>query len=92
MVEASGIKPSAWKCFERLASVWEQERRGITSGQPLTSGVELGVVPAPRRRSQALLTESEVDVIRTARVNGESVLSISRRFEVGRMAVWEKTR
>ena len=46
----------------------------------------------PKRRSRTPLTAKQIDAIQTARNNGESVMSIARRFEVGRMAVWEKTR
>lgn len=50
------------------------------------------VVANPRRRARTPLTESQVDAIRTARANGESVVSISRRFGVHRMTVWTHTK
>lgn len=34
----------------------------------------------------------EVDAIRTARRNGESVIAICRRFDVYRMTVWTRTK
>lgn len=38
------------------------------------------------------LTQSEVDSIRTVRANGESLVSISRRFDVHRMTVCTHTK
>lgn len=50
------------------------------------------VVENPSRRSRTALTEKEVEAIRTARTDGESVLSIAKRFGIHRATVWEHTR
>ena len=46
------------------------------------------MVMNPTRRSQTRLSKSEVEAIRTARANGESVTSICRCFDIHRMTVW----
>lgn len=46
----------------------------------------------PTRRSRTQLTETEVAAIRTARQNGDSVISICRRFDIHRMTVWAHTK
>lgn len=45
-----------------------------------------------KRLSRSRNTTHQTMSIQTARDNGESVMSIARRFEVSRMTVWEKTR
>lgn len=51
-----------------------------------------GVLLGPTRRSRTQLTETEVAAIRTARQNGDSVISICRRFDIHRMTVWAHTK
>lgn len=92
MVDAGGLKPNTWQRFERLSSAWSQARLGIDKGSKPTPDDEPRVVTTPRRRARTPLTESQVDSIRTARANGESVVSICRRFDVHRMTVWTHTR
>ena len=91
-VDAGGLKPNTWQRFERLDSAWQQAKLGI-GDEPLGGyEAEPGVVTKPSGRTRTPLTESEVDSIRTARMNGESVVSISRRFAVHRMTVWTYTK
>lgn len=91
-VDAGGLSPNTWERLERLSSAWEQARLGIERERPQGTEPESGVVMNPTRRSQTPLAPNEVDAIRTARAHGESVLSICRRFDIHRVAVWEKTR
>lgn len=92
LVDAGGLKPNTWQRFERLGSAWEQAKLGI--GDELEGAVEdePDVVANPRRRARTPLSERQVDAIRTARANGDSVLSICQRFDVHRMTVWTHTR
>lgn len=86
-----GLQSHEWKRVERLESVWEQARMGLGSlGSAAGSGLA-GAVTEPKRRSRTPLTPKQMDAIDTARDNGESVMSIARRFEVSRMTVGEKT-
>lgn len=92
IVDAGGLKPNTWQRFERLGSAWQQAKLGIEDEPESAVEDEPGVVANPKRRARTPLTESQVDAIRTARANGESVVSISRRFRVHRMTVWTHTR
>ena len=91
-VDAGGLKPNTWQRFERLSSAWNQAKLGVADAPKGTTDNEPGVVANPRRRARTPLTAKQVDSIRTARENGESVLSIARRFDVHRATVWEYTR
>lgn len=91
-VDAGGLKPNTWQRFKRLDTAWNQAKLGGDEEPCGNAGDEPGVVANPRRRARTPLTESQVDAIRTARANGESVVSICRRFDVHRMTVWTHTR
>lgn len=91
-MDAAGLKPNTWQRFERLSSAWNQAKLRIGDEPDSTGEDEPGVVANPRRRARTPLTERQVDAIRTARANGESVGSICRRFDVHRMTVWTHTR
>ncbi len=91
-VDTGGLKPNTWQRFERLSSAWNQAKLVLGDQPDGAADDEPGVVANPRRRARTPLTESQVDAIRTARANGESVVSICRRFNVHRMTVWTHTR
>lgn len=91
-MDAGGLKPNTWQRFERLGAAWNQAKLGGSEEPCGDTGDEPGVVANPRKRARAPPTESQVDAIRTARANGESVVSICRRFDVHRMTVWTHTR
>ena len=91
-MDAGGLSPNTWKRLERLSSAWEQAKPCIGIEEPRAAEREPGVVLNPTRRSRTQLTETEVDAIRTARQNGDSVISICRRFDVHRMTVWTHTK
>ena len=86
-MDAAGLSPNTWKRLERLSFAWEQPKPGIEGEAPRTVEPEPGVVLNPMRRLRTELTETEVDAIRTARQNGDSVISICRRFDIHRMTV-----
>lgn len=92
IVDAGGLKPNTWQRFERLGSAWNQAKLGVRDEPQGAVEDEPGVAANPRRRARTPLTDSEVDAIRTARANGESVVSISRRFGIHRMTIWEHTK
>ncbi|RNI17903.1 hypothetical protein EFY87_19055 [Flexivirga caeni] len=92
LVDAGGLKPNTWQRFERLSSAWNRAKLVLGDQPDGAADDEPGVVANPRRRARTPLTESQVDAIRTARANGESVVSICRRFNVHRMTVWTHTR
>src|SRR5699024_6422950 len=92
LVDAGGLKPNTWQRFEQLSSAWNQAKLRIVDEPDGATDNEPGVVANPRRRARTPLTESQVDAIRTARANGESVISICQRFDVHRMTVWTHTR
>lgn len=92
VVDAGGFSPNTWKRLERLSSAWEQAKRGVGREGPRAAEPEPGAVLNPARRSRTQLTETEVDAIRTARANGESVVSICGRFGIHRMTVWTHTK
>lgn len=78
-MDAGGLKPNTWQRFERLGTAWEQTKLGLGDEPQGAVEAEPGVVAHPRRRARTPLTDSQVDSIRTARANGESVISICRR-------------
>lgn len=86
-----GLKPITWQRFERLSAAWEQAKRDGASEVAPAAELDSGIVANPTRRSRTLLALNEVDAIRTARANGESALSICRRFDIHRVTAWEKT-
>ncbi|WP_349018839.1 helix-turn-helix domain-containing protein [Corynebacterium pseudodiphtheriticum] len=91
-LDAGGLKPNTWQRLERLSSAWNQAKLLLGDEPDGAVDDEPGVVANPRRRARTPLTESQVDAIRTARANGESVVSICRRFNVHRMTVWTHTK
>lgn len=91
-LDAAGSKPNRWRLFERLDSMWRQAKRATNDRPREARKSEPGVVRTPSRRTRTPLTQSEVDSIRTARADGESVVSISRRFGIHRMTVWTHTK
>lgn len=91
-VDTGGLKPNTRRRFERLSSAWNQAKLRIGDEPDSTADDEPGVVANSRRRAKTPLTERQVDAIRTARANGESMVSICRRFDVHRMTVWTHTR
>ena len=91
-VDAAGLKPNTWHRFERLSCVWNQAKLRILHEPDGDAEDEPEVVANPRRRDRTPITESQVDAIRTARANGESVTLICRRFNVHRMTVWTHTK
>ena len=72
--------------------MWNRATLGFEDASHGATEAEPGVVANPRKRARTPLTESQVDAIRTARANGESVVTISRRFGVHRMTVWTHTK
>ena len=91
-MDAGGLSLNTWERLERLSAAWKQAKRSRASKEPAAREPEAGVVANPTRRSRTQLTETEVDAIRTARANGESVVSICRQFEIHRMTVWIHTK
>ena len=91
LVDAGGLKPNTWQRFERLGSAWQQAKLGPGNERRGAVEDESVVVVNPRRRARTPLTNSRVDAIRTARANGESMVSACRRFDVHRMTVWTYT-
>ena len=87
VVDAGGLSPNTWERLERLSAAWEQAKHGLESEGPQAPEPEIAVVTNPTRRSRTPLTPGEVDAIRTARQNGDSVISICRRFGIHRMTV-----
>ena len=91
-VDAGGLSPNTWERLERLSSAWEQAKPGVGSEEPRAAEPESGVVLNPARRCRTPLTAEEVNAIRTARQNGDCVISICRRFDIHRMTVWTHTK
>ena len=91
-VGAGGLSPNTWQRLERLSVAWEKSKSGIGREAPRAAEPDSGVVWNPTRRSRTPLTDMEVDAIRTARANGESVTSICGRFGVHRMTVWTRSK
>lgn len=76
---------------ERLESAWNQgsDRVAQPAGEPDDPLIEAAA--EPRRRARTLLTDEEVDAMRTARANGVSVNELARQFGIHRGTVWAKT-
>lgn len=87
-----GLQSHECKRIERLEAMWELAKRGLGSAGSVADSGLAEAVMEPKRRSRTPLTANQIDAIQTAHENGESVMSIARRFEVSRMTVWEKTR
>lgn len=91
-MRGSGPNRNSQKRLERLVAAWEQASLGSSQESADVGGPDAGVVSNPGRRNRTPLTASEIDAIRTARANGESVLSICKKFGVHRTTVWEYTK
>lgn len=78
--------------LDRLVYGWEKGDRGGSDEPRIVEKPNPGVVSNPSRRNRTPLTAKEVGAIQTALVNGESVLSIAKRFNIHRMTVWEHTK
>jgi DNA invertase Pin-like site-specific DNA recombinase len=87
-VEPIGTLNIAWNALFRV----EQAKRGTPDTPTPVTEVGADVVLNPSRRTRTPLTDKEVEAIRTLRDEGESVLSIAKRFNVHRATVWEHTK
>ena len=77
---------------ERLESAWNQgsDRVAQPAGEPDDPLIEAAA--EPRRRARTLLTDEEVDAMRTARAYGLSVNALAKQFGVHRGTVWTRTK
>lgn len=92
LVAGGGPNRNSQRRLDRLVSAWEQGDRGESDESRVVEEPDPGVVSNPTRRNRTPLTAKEVDAIQTARANGESALSIAKRFSIHRMTVWEYTK
>lgn len=90
-VAGGGPNRNFQRRLDRLVSAWEQGDRDGSNESSVVEEPDHGVVSNPGRRNRTPLTAKEVEAIQTARANGESVLSIAKRFNIHRMTVWEHT-
>ena len=91
MVDAMEHYGNRRQRVERLESAWNQgsDRVAQPAGEPDDPLIEAAA--EPRRRARTLLTDEEVDAMRTARANGVSVNELARQFGIHRGTVWAKT-
>ncbi|UAL28368.1 hypothetical protein K8W59_10765 [Nocardioides rotundus] len=92
LVAGGGPNRNSQRRLDRLVSAWEQGDRVGSDAPRAVEEWEPGVISNPSRRNRTPLTAREVEAIQTARENGESVLSIAKRFNIHRMTVWEHTK
>lgn len=91
-VAGGGPNRNSQQRLDRLVSAWEQGDRGGSDESCVVEQPDPEVVLNPSRRNRTPLTAREVEAIQTARENGESVLSIAKRFNIHRVTVWEHTK
>jgi hypothetical protein len=91
-VAGGGPNRNSQRRLDRLVSAWEQGDREEAAESHVVEEPDPGVVLNPSRRNRTPLTAREVEAIQTARANGESVVSIAKRFNIHRMTVWEHTK
>lgn len=91
-VDVGGLQSHALKRVERLEALWKQASKGADAAAETPASELLEAVTEPTRRSRTPLTPDQIDAIHTARDSGESVTSITRRFAISRMTVWEKAK
>ena len=77
---------------ERLVSAWNQGSYGDADSEAEADDPLIGTSVEPKKRPRTRLTDTEVDVMRTARADGVSVKTLARRYGVHRGTVWAKTR
>ena len=77
---------------ERLVSAWNLSTRGDAEPEGEVDDPLIGASAEPKKRPRTRLTDTEVDVMRTARADGVSVKTLARRYGVHRGTVWAKTR
>ncbi|MEJ1092582.1 recombinase family protein [Microbacterium istanbulense] len=77
---------------ERLVSAWNPSTRGDAEPEGEVDDPLIGASAEPKKRPRTRLTDTEVDVMRTARADGVSVKTLARRYGVHRGTVWAKTR
>ena len=87
-----GLEPNELVRFERLQTVWDQAKRGICDTLAAQREQGFEAVTEPSRSPRTPPTPEEVDAMRTARANGESVRSIAERFGKHRSTVWRYTK
>lgn len=87
-----GLKPNELLRFERLETVWNQVKMGICDDSSARREQDFEAVTDPSRPPRTPPTPEEVDAIRTAKANGESVRSIAARFDKHRSTVWRYTK
>ncbi len=92
MVQLVGLEPNELLRFERLETVWDQARRGVCDGLAAQREQGFEVVTEPSRPPRTRPTPEEVDAMRTAKANGESVRSIAERFGKHRSTVSRYTK
>lgn len=92
VVAGGGPNRNSQQRLDRLVSAWEQRDRGGSDESSVIEQPDPEVVLNPSRRNRTPLTAREVEAIQTARANGESVLSIAKRFNIHRVTVWEHTK
>lgn len=78
--------------LDRLDFAWIQGSPILQASRPLVFDEGIDVVEDPSKRSRTPLTEKEVEAIRTARTDGESAVSIAKRYGIHRATVWQHTK
>ncbi len=78
--------------LERLDSAWDKGSSEVSVAPSVAPEPGSGVVSNPSRRNRTPLTEKEVEAIRTARAEGERVVSIAERFGIHRCTVLHYTK
>lgn len=91
-VADGGPNRNSQRRLDRLVTAWEQGDQGRSEESQVVDEPDPGVVSNPGRRNRTPLTAKEVEAIQTPRANGESVLSIAKRFDIHRMTVWTHTK
>lgn len=86
-MDAGGLKPNIWQRFERLGSAWIQAKRGITDSARGAQADDFEALSKPSRRTRTPGQTANWTLVRTVGVSCESVVSVSRRFEL-RNALW----
>jgi hypothetical protein len=92
MVEATDRCGNRRPRVERLVSAWNQGIRAEARSDEGADDPLIGTAAEPKNRPRTRLTDEEVGVMRSARAQGVSVVTLARQFGVHRGTVWAKTR
>ena len=89
---ASGQLHDRHWAVSRVRRQWSQGSQEMPDPESGADAPLVGASAEPKKRPRTLLTDKEVDAMRTARADGVRVATLAKQFRVHRATVWARTR